>query len=224
MRLPDAEARWVREALMEDPVRVATAALLHRCPRKENQAELARLARMRDAATGDVQRLLVLIVAFEEFFLSALLAFERLLFLGKQSQSGSFGLDDAATDEVVTAARARIAGRAEALRRAAEVVQMPRWHAGRIVLGDVVDLGGQLAAAPTASAFLERLLGRHRDVQRGKFDRGRPKMPWLERNGEGWQLTLADMSDLRAPPKSERDFAPHPYRTAAADAFGASHG
>lgn len=224
VRLPEGEGRWVREALMEDGIRVATAALLHQCPRKDDQSELVRLSLMRDRATNELRELLVLIVAFEEFFLSALLAFQRLLFLAEQSENGSFGVEDARTDEVVSAVRLRIAKRADALKRAVEALQAARLLAGRGVVGDVVEFGTQLVAARDEWSFVERLVGRHHDVQRGKVDRGRPKMPWLERSGDRWQLTLADMSDLRAPPKREDDLAAHPYRTLAADSFGASHG
>jgi hypothetical protein len=65
-------------------------------------------------------------------------------------------------------------------------------------------------------------MARHSDVQRGKFDGGRRKMPWLEVTTGRISLTMTRVGGLSGEAVSPQDIAPHPYRLAAADPFVAA--
>jgi hypothetical protein len=65
---------------------------------------------------------------------------------------------------------------------------------------------------------------RHADVQRGKFDRGRRKMPWLEKTTAGLARTATRAGGLQFEATEVADIGPHPYRLASADALVAAGG
>jgi hypothetical protein len=69
------------------------------------------------------------------------------------------------------------------------------------------------------SAFIDAFVNRHADVQHGKFDRGRRKMPWLERNGVRIALTMTRAGGLNREVTQPAQITPHPYRLGAADAL-----
>jgi hypothetical protein len=73
--------------------------------------------------------------------------------------------------------------------------------------------------AGDTGAFIEAFLKRHGDVQHGKFDRGRRKMPWLERNDSRISLTMTRTGGLSSEITSPEQIQPHPYRLRAADAL-----
>src|SRR5262249_20933303 len=93
-------------------------------------------------------------------------------------------------------------------------------------LNDVkVFLNSAGAVAKKPRDFSEALLDRHTDVQRGKFDRGRRKLPWIERKSDRYELTLSQVGDISGEPKTIDDVRPHEYPVAVADRFiAASHG
>jgi hypothetical protein len=57
------------------------------------------------------------------------------------------------------------------------------------------------------------------DIQHGKFDRGRRKMPWLERNDSRISLTITRAGGLNFEASLPEHITPHPYRVGAADAL-----
>lgn len=65
--------------------------------------------------------------------------------------------------------------------------------------------------APDREAFLHE--------QHRKFDKGRPKLPWLERKDGLYQLTLARVGELNREPTELDDMDAHVYRVASADAL-----
>jgi hypothetical protein len=217
------ERKYLREAFLEDDVRARTWDLLHRCPREEGQSEMSRLERMRDAARdAELHQVLSVILRFEDLYATLLLAFERLLFLARQGTARSFELTEVEKDDVIVATMKRTRARASAFEQAVGETTCPHPFDGdQRALTEIRGLGRSAAAATTVGDFVEVILDRHRDVQGGKFDRARrKKMPWLERVGARWQLSLAEMGELGGPPMSEAEILPHPYRTATADALG----
>jgi hypothetical protein len=69
------------------------------------------------------------------------------------------------------------------------------------------------------SSFIDALTGRHADIQHGKFDRGRRKMPWLERSDDRIQLTMTRAGGVNREVTQPEQITPHPYRLGAADAL-----
>jgi hypothetical protein len=85
---------------------------------------------------------------------------------------------------------------------------------------DVRDfLAGVRACSSDGDGVTASVLNRHAEVQHGKFDRGRRKLPWVELKEDRICLTLARSSEVRGEPKELSDVRPHEFRTAAADAL-----
>jgi hypothetical protein len=74
-------------------------------------------------------------------------------------------------------------------------------------------------AAGDIEAFIGEVVARHTDVQHGKFDRGRRKMPWLERNGSRINLTMTRTGGMNREVTLPQHIPPHAYRLRAADAL-----
>jgi hypothetical protein len=75
------------------------------------------------------------------------------------------------------------------------------------------------AAVADIQTFVGVVISRHTDVQHGKFDRGRRKMPWLEQTDSRINLTVTRAGGLDSEATAPDDIAPHPYRLNAADAL-----
>ena len=76
------------------------------------------------------------------------------------------------------------------------------------------------AACGNSWNVVERVMARHRDVQSGKFDKGRRKMPWLEYvQNERIALTTTRVGGLGHEVKEHKKITPHPYRLNSADAL-----
>lgn len=223
------EAECLGEALHVDGVRSRMAELLMEYPYKsDRETELERLFRIaRASATRkdhpDLHEALDLILAFEPCYQAMLLAFERLLWLARQSDTQSVPVAAAAGDSILAEVAAELPAAVRALEQAIEAASTPALTSGMQRLADARQF---LQAASTAvsggggpGAFLEALVGRHGQVQRGKFDMGRPKLPWIERRGSRFELTLARAGDLRDEPTSVKQVRPHEYRVQSADAL-----
>lgn len=63
------------------------------------------------------------------------------------------------------------------------------------------------------------ILKRHTDVQHGKFDRGRRKMPWVENVDGQIRLTTTRVGGLNREATTPDDIVPHPYRLDSAHAL-----
>ena len=70
-----------------------------------------------------------------------------------------------------------------------------------------------------AHDFVEALLDRHTDVQHGKFDRGRRKLPWIERKSDRYELTLSQVGEISGEPTNLEDIRSHDYRVAVTSNF-----
>jgi hypothetical protein len=79
-------------------------------------------------------------------------------------------------------------------------------------------------ACGSVESLTRELLVRHADVQGGKFDRGRRKMPWLEEAAGRISLTMTRVGGLDREAKRPDDIGPHPYRLGSADALVAAAG
>ncbi len=74
------------------------------------------------------------------------------------------------------------------------------------------------------NAFIGAIVGRHTDIQHGKFDRGRRKMPWIELNDGRITLTMTRAGGMNREATLPEHIQVHPYRLNAADAFNFGFG
>jgi hypothetical protein len=220
----EGEARCLRLALHFDPLRSRMAGWLERVPAlnaEEDQFErLRRIRREMERAEQDedLQAAIEAILAYEACYRLVLLAFERLLWICRNHATGQPAERELTGDPVIC----RVATELPSCVRSFEML-LEEARTGHLPLGLAVmdDVRAFLRLAATAEGrpaeLIATALSRHADVQHGKFDRGRRKMPWLEwRNGR-LGLTLTRVGGLRGEATTAEAIAPHPYRLAAAD-------
>jgi hypothetical protein len=220
------EARCLGDALHRDPVRTRMVELLDETPWKKAESELGRLERiLKRIADDDERRNLYeavrCILAFEDCYVASVLGFERLIWFCRNVPSSAVPAAELGSDPVIRELAGMLADRASNLERAITDARTDwvRRDLGR--LDDVVSFLRR-AGAGRADDVVGALLERHEGVQRGKWDQGRPKLPWIRRYDGRIALTLANAGSFEGEPKNVREVAPHPYRLSAADALSSA--
>jgi hypothetical protein len=178
------ESVCLAEAFNFDGARLRLGKLLMEIPAQGSEPELSRLARLRQAATrkeghNDLIELIDVVIAFEDNYRLLLLLFERLLWLSKAS--GSITPVSAARDRIISAFSNQVPAKAGTLEEAVAGCSSESFRRGVDRLKDVHVFIRAAAAASSTRELLDVVLARHADVQHGKFDRGRRKLPWIER-------------------------------------------
>jgi hypothetical protein len=220
------EAECFHEALHFNDVRSRMVEVLRAHPaRAEEEAELERLARVsrtlnREEQHNDLREAIECILAYENCYQHALLAFERMLWLCRHHAAASVTLGELDGDSVLRDVKTALPGRVGRLTEALDGGSSPGFREGLDRLYDVrrflESAAGKVDEHPS---FIDAFIHRHSDVQHGKFDRGRRKMPWLERHDCRIQLTMTRAGGRNREITQPGQVAPHPYRLGAADAF-----
>lgn len=216
------EAECLADAFNLDSSRRRLGKLLSQFSAQKGEPELLRLQRLRQAATSkaghrDLVELVDVISAFEANYRLLLLLFERLLWLCKAT--GSITPLSAARDPIVSEFAKQVPTCASDLEKAVAQCSYEGFRQGIDRLHDVRTFIQAAAVASSTRDVLDVVLGRHADVQHGKFDRGRRKLPWIERTADRYDLVLSGVGDTSGEPKSLEDVRSHEYRVAAADRF-----
>jgi len=226
-----AERGPMAEALHRDPVRGRMAAVLVRHPfQSDQETELQRLKRLlpalsRDSACADLEEAVSTILAYEACYQLVMLAFERLLWACRSTPAAAVRAADLASDPVLTLVSARTPAATRHFVKLLDKARTEQFLAGLERLGDVrrfLEVGA--AACGSVESLTRELLVRHAEVQRGKFDRGRRKMPWVEEAAGRIRLTMTRVGGLDREAKVPADIAPHPYRLPSTDALVAAAG
>jgi hypothetical protein len=218
------EAECLRDALIRDSVRARMCEHLARRPSVNEESELERLASIAAEidATGpdaDLREAIDVIRAYERAFAWSVLGFERLLWLCREA---TMPVSDAtrANDHVLQKVASALPGVVRELEDALGRTTTSHLGAHPEPLTDVREfLKRAVDTASSVTAMADVLFDRHGDVQRGKFDRGRRKLPWLERTAGGLTLTMTRVGGATGALGSPDDIRPHAYRLAAADAL-----
>jgi len=220
-----AEAKCLYEALHCNLVRSRMAHVLRRNPSKNGQeTELERLARLFRKPNGqpqnqDLRQATMCILEFESCYRVVSLGFERLLWLCRHHAAASLTFDELKTDAILRSVWESVPG---AVRRFLDALKSSAEPPLRLPSDRLSDVGNFLeaaGAAPTPEVFIRTTIARHADVQHGKFDRGRRKMPWLEIDGTRINLTMTRVGGINWEATLPEHIAPHPYRLGAADAL-----
>jgi hypothetical protein len=217
------EARCLNQALHYNPIRSRMAAWLRRFPTEDNEPELSRLARVRtainrDKTDEDLSESIEGILAYEACYRSAQLVLERLLWLCRQLPSASLQHSNLHGDDVLKSALSGLTHNVPRLVKILDGGSSERFRENLDRLSDVrVFL--ENAAANDMETMVDIVLKRHQDVQHGKFDHGRSKMPWLEWVDGKIVMTVARGGGLRSQATEPADIAAHPYRLQAAEAL-----
>ncbi len=221
------EADCLGEALHTDPTRSRMALLLAEHPAQEEDWEQSRLSRILEAIQADEQNrdlaeAIAAILKFENCFRWTLLAFERLLWNAKGSEIHSVPVSDCVRDPVLIQAAEAFPAVVSAFERSLESGHAEAFRRDQQRLSDLrafLTLAAERANRGDVLGFIETIVDRHGQVQRGKFDKGRPKLPWIERKGASFELTLARVGEISHEPVSMDDVTAHEYRVASADAL-----
>lgn len=220
------EASCLNEALNRNPVRSRMATALSAFPFEEaGDNELRRLTRLlptlKESATDqDLAEAVENILVYENCYRLVQLGFERLLWLCRNLPAASISPDDLKSDEVLDLVRERLPNAAQGFSRALDSGQSELFRMDLHRLEDARRFVESTAAACGSNEAITReLMARHDDVQRGKFDGGRRKMPWLETTGNRISLTMTRVGGLKKEATTPVDIATHPYRLASADAL-----
>lgn len=218
------EAACLNEALVRDPVRARMCELLAKRPFGADETERDRLKAIvtEIASTGpdaDLRDAIRTILAYETAFAWAVLGFERLLWLCREATTpltDTTRTNDPILRQVADALPGVVKKLEDAMANAATA------HVGAHPepLADVrAFLRRAVDASPNVTATSDVIFDRHADVQHGKFDRGRRKLPWLEKSPAGITLTMTRVGGSMSEVTSYTHIRPHFYRLAAADAF-----
>jgi len=220
------EAKCLSEALHSHPVRSRMTGLLKRHPfMKDGEPELDRLARIAKALRKqndhqDLREAIDCISAYESCYRLAQLALERLLWLCRRHAAAFVTLSELRDDPVIELARRCLPAEVQRLLTVLNDGSASYFRAGLDRLSDVRDFLRETAdTAGEAPDFVCAIMRRHVDVQRGKFDQGRRKMPWLELNDSRMNLTMTRVGGMRTEVTVPEQIVPHPYRVQAADAL-----
>lgn len=216
----------IRDALLRDTVRARIAKVLAAHPfGDEAEDEQHRLRRILPALEGDDQNAdlrdaVVCILAFESCYRLALLGFERLLWRCRQQPASAVRVSDLDADPVLQLVASQLPAAVIKLGRSLDTARSQLFRAG---IERIVDVRHFLELAAAACGAIKVLVGqllvRHAEVQRGKFDRGRRKMPWIEGSDGRVSLNMTRVGGLEKEAREAKHITNHPYRLAAMDAF-----
>ena len=216
------EAAILSQALHHNQLRSRMADALAQTAAKPNETELDRLnriARKLVKSDDDLAEAIAAISAYEKCYRIILLGFERLLW--RCSGPGSLPLVDLAADDVLQDCAKAIPDASQDFEKIIDKAASPDFK--RDLEERLKDVRAFLVQASAVSGgtceFVQLVLGRHIDVQHGKFDRGRRKLPWLEIVDGVVRLTTARATLTNHEPRQVEDVLPHAYRTGAADAL-----
>jgi hypothetical protein len=189
-----------------------------------NESELDRLARIvlklnGTAANRDLLQAINCILSFEDCYRLVSLAFERLLWLSRYHAGAVTPLKELRTDSVLKSVISALPGSVSQFRRAVAEASEGELKLSAEKLNDVSRFLEESNIAKTTEEMVRAIISRHTDVQHGKFDKGRRKMPWLEINGTNVSLTITRVGGMDSEAVSPEHIGAHPYRLAAADAF-----
>jgi len=220
------EATCLHEAMHGNPVRSRTAGLLLQHSRKNNEeTELDRVKRIARTLRGsdesqDLREAMLCIVEFESCYQLASLAFERLLWLCRHHAAAAIPISELKTDAILRTVMDRLP---ERVRKLTDILDNGKDATFRQNLERLSDVRRFLEDASFTTSdvrsFVDTIASRHSDIQRGKFDKGRRKMPWIELNDGRIFLTIARAGGMSWEVTLPEQIQPHPYRLSAADAL-----
>jgi hypothetical protein len=220
------EAKCLFDALHYHDVRSRMAVLLNEhSVRNGDEGELDRLGRIlrtlkRLGQHQDLHEAIECILAYESCYRQVQLCLERILWLCRENSASFITQKELADDSVLVSVRADLG---ECVQQFFNILDQGSTPAFRENLERLFDVRKFLESAAGAAAnhatFLDAIISRHTDVQHGKFDRGRRKMPWLERRDTRIQLTITRSGGLNHEATRPEQITPHPYRLGAADAL-----
>jgi hypothetical protein len=215
------ESAVIREMLLTDPVRAQMCHLLERDEWSGESAELSHLQRIADRCTSahqdpEMQDAIRTILAYELCYQVALLAFQRLLWMCSEAPSGKTSRAERESDLVLRECTERLPRCYAQLRSSFDHHQTSHVGLAPDTLDDVMAFLSRAAGSRGPEELAEACVARHREIQSGKFDQGRPKMAWLEDVAGELSLAPTRVTLPDFEPQRMEHIRPHTYRVGAA--------
>lgn len=224
------ESRYIADMIKCDPIRNKFASLLNRYKYKNGENEQERLKRIgevikNDTTQNDLSESIQAILQYERCYQIIMLGFERLLHLSRSAPSGALKLSSLGRDTAFKMVQGNLPSAAKKMRAIINNAHSEHFKKGIEYLDDVLKLLEDASnGSESAVRLAEILTERHTDVQRGKFDHGRRKMPWMEIQNRQLSLTMTRVGGMGIEVVSPDKIATHPYRLNAADRWIAAAG
>jgi hypothetical protein len=222
-RAGESESQVIAQMLEFEATRKRVCEVLRKNPRKKEESELERLARISerldaDRIQEDLWEIVVAILRFESAYRITMLGFERLLRGCRVIAGGALSPADLASDKTLEKVRSDLPKAVNTLEEHLSHLKTDQIGKDLSRLDDTREfLRATAEAASESKRFVESLVTRHSDVQHGKFDRGRRKMPWLEWVGGRLVQTMTKVGGRADEVTKADQIVPHFYRTDAAD-------
>lgn len=220
------ERLCLKEALNCNPVRSRMAEVLSELPfAGARDTEILRLNRLlpalaRNTANADLHESVLTILAYEACYQLVMLGFERLLWLCRADTAGAIRPTDTNADSVLRLVCDRLPAASSVFGQTLDRTQTEQFRLDLQRLEDVRRfLENASASCSSPESLIQEIMARHCDIQRGKLDRGRRKMPWLESISGRISLTMTRVGGRDGEATKPSDIAPHPYRLSSADAL-----
>lgn len=202
------------------------AEVLSECPfLGDDDTELLRFSRIlqrlsSDSENCDLAEAVRAILAYEDSYRLVTLGLERLLWLCKNLPAASIKPRDIQNDLVLKRIYSELPGAGLRFTEALDSAQTELFRHDLHRLEDTRRfLERASAACSSPDSLVNELMERHADIQRGKFDKGRRKMPWLEVTAGRISLTMTRVGGLNREVIEPSHLVPHPYRLASAGAL-----
>lgn len=216
----------MNEALHREPIRSRMAEVLKQVPfDPKSDTEIKRFSRMlpvlaRSKSDQDLHEAVSTILAYEACYQLVTLSFERLLWLGRHLPAASIQSADIGADSVFKLFCDQLPAATKRLTAILDGSLTSQFQLNSDRLQDTRQFLEKAAVSCESPAALVReTMERHIEVQHGKFDRGRKKMPWLELTAGRISLTMTRVGGLKKQVTLPAEIAPHPYRLYSADAM-----
>ena len=222
----EGEGNCLIDSAMNDPTRQRMLLFLKSHPSTGDESELNRIERVtyalkKSGENQDLYEACRTILAYEQAYKWALLCFERLLFLCRESQTGLIGRNDINADPVIKDVCGALPSSVTDFSEAMDQGVSENFRRNLTHVNHVWSfLNTAQSACQEPFDLAQVLLTRHRDVQQRKFDRGRRKMPWIDERLEGIGLTRRTVGAVKTP-ENPNQISAHPYRLGAADSLNA---
>jgi hypothetical protein len=220
------ERECFAEMLHGDAIRSRFAGILREVPKAEDERELARISRIAKHASSkkdlvDLRESADFILQYEKCYRTAMVGMERLLYLCHTNGGGVYK-PVIASDSVMSMIANTLPKGVAVLNATMAAAQTPHFRKDTEErLRDVLRFLDFTADSCGYGnlALAETIVARHADVQHGKFDRGRRKMPWVQWQDGSLTLTMTRVATSYTKITKPEEILPHPYRLAAADAW-----
>ncbi len=170
-----------------------------------------RYRKIPDEISTAVGAALRIIPAYETVYRVLSLAFERILWLVKRTPGG-LPADQIQKDRIVRRAAGEIKTSCVRLEKILSgESSLPKTTHDSIK--DAVDaVRASALTADNTGEFVRSVIARHKDVQNGKFDKGRRKSAWVVEEGGFYRLTFSRPGGLSREVSDAAEIGPHPYR------------